>query len=81
MNTQGLGVFVRQRRGELGLTQNELGAKTGLTQAYISQIERGVRRWPQPYVRAIADVLGVSEIQLAQEAGLISRQPEGKDGE
>jgi transcriptional regulator with XRE-family HTH domain len=41
---QALGVVVRRRREELGLTQEQLGFKTGLQRVYISLIERGINQ-------------------------------------
>lgn len=38
-----LGCLVRQRRTELGLSQEELGLRANLDRTYISGIERGVR--------------------------------------
>lgn len=37
-----LGNRIRSRREELGLTQPELAQKSGLTQGYISSVERDV---------------------------------------
>ena len=36
-----LGQKIRNRRGELGLTQNELSEKSGVSQPYISLLEKG----------------------------------------
>lgn len=38
-----LGYLVRQRRTELGLSQEELGLRANLDRTYVSGIERGVR--------------------------------------
>ena len=43
-----LGSFVKQRRGELGLTVQQLADKTGMTTGAIYMIERGERRRLQP---------------------------------
>ena len=37
------GDLIRKHREKMGYTQNELAIKVGCTQAYISQIERGIR--------------------------------------
>ena len=37
-----IGAAVRQRRKMLGLTQGEVAARTGLTAAFLSQMERGL---------------------------------------
>jgi predicted transcriptional regulator len=38
-----LGYLVRQRRTELGISQEELGLRANLDRTYISGVERGVR--------------------------------------
>ena len=43
-----LGSFVKQRRGELGLTVQQLADKAGMTTGAIYMIERGERRRLQP---------------------------------
>ena len=40
------GEKVRLYRGKLGITQEELGFKSGLDRTYISGIERGTRNPP-----------------------------------
>lgn len=37
-----LGQKVKKRRRQLGMTQVELRAKTGLSQGYISMLEKGI---------------------------------------
>jgi len=51
-----LGERVRKRRSELGLTQEQLSAATGLKQFHISRIESG----------AIKDVKGETLVRLAR---------------
>ncbi|MFH0982782.1 MAG: helix-turn-helix transcriptional regulator [Planctomycetota bacterium] len=53
-----IGQRVRQRREALRLTQIELGARTGMSQPYISEIERGI----------IGDKLTLRTIQRLAEA-------------
>lgn len=38
----GVGTVVRRERERYGLTQTELAQKTGVSQAFISQVERGI---------------------------------------
>lgn len=59
--TKNLGTKIRQRREQLGLSQQELARRLGMTQARISEIESGAR----PHVnlnnlRNLARTLGVS---------------------
>ena len=56
------GVMLREYRGALGLTQEELASKAGLTAKAVSALERGERKRPYPHtVRALAEALGLSE--------------------
>jgi predicted ATPase/transcriptional regulator with XRE-family HTH domain len=49
---------LRRYRRRAGLSQEELAERAGLTASAVSQLERGVRRQPQPHtVRALADTL------------------------
>ncbi len=52
---QVIGELVKQRRQALRLTQVQLGERTGLTQDYISKLERGTIDMPQ---RGTLQVLG-----------------------
>src|SRR5687768_16953870 len=67
-----LAAFVRRRRGDLGLTQKELAERMGVIPARVSQIETGDPKWPQTLVPALADALGVSQVELALAAGVIT---------
>ncbi len=37
------GKFIKQKRNELGLSQEELATRSGLHRTYISDVERGIR--------------------------------------
>jgi transcriptional regulator with XRE-family HTH domain len=62
--------MIREKRLELGLTQQELADKAGVTKNYITMVERGSRTEVNVFVRAIlADTLGipVTELLTAEE--------------
>ena len=71
--TNGLGELIREARLRKGWTQEELASRLGVKDSYISQWETGGRKWPRDHVRAIARVLGLSQVELAVAAGLIDR--------
>lgn len=55
-----IGKYIRQRRQELGLTQEELAKRTGYTsKAAINKIEKGVNDIPQSKITLFADALEV----------------------
>ena len=53
------GIFLRQRREELGLTLRELASKIQVTAAYLSDIEKGNRRAPINYIGELGIALGI----------------------
>ena len=71
-----LGAFIRTQRQLADLSLREMATMTDVSNAYLSQIERGLR---QPSVRvlsAIAQALHVSTDELLAEAGLRGTTPE-----
>jgi len=51
---------VKKMREEQGVTQAQLAKKAGVTEAYVSMIEGGVRKNPSlPILKRLAHALGV----------------------
>lgn len=63
-----LGSALREAREGEGLTQQELGARTGVHRNYIGGIERGERRPTVAKVAELADALGMPMDQLFKRA-------------
>lgn len=59
-----VGQNVRKIRLERGLTQEQLSEKSGLTQQYISDLERGLRNPTIITVYELAKALGVGHAEL-----------------
>ncbi|MBT9371119.1 helix-turn-helix transcriptional regulator [Rhizobium sp. CSW-27] len=55
--------FARLRR-EKGLTQEDVEARSGFSQQYLSGLERGKRNPPIVTLYEIAQALGVSHVEL-----------------
>ena len=56
------GAHLRRYREAVGLTQEELARRAGLSANAVGQLERGIRRRPYPHtVRSLADALGLSD--------------------
>src|SRR5437868_5284613 len=75
-----LGERLRRHRIESGLTQEELAERAGLSVRGLSDLERGVLRFPYPdTIERLADVLNIGEQQRAalQQA---RRQPKSPSG-
>lgn len=64
-----VGRNVRRLRLAKGLTQEELSARTGLTQHYISVLENGRRNPTIVTIYELAQALGVSHVDLVQPDG------------
>lgn len=65
--------FLKQWRQHRGLTQDRLAERIGTSKGYISDLERGVRRYNQDLLEALADALTCSP------ADLLMRDPSQKD--
>lgn len=67
---------VRQRREELGMTQEQLGIKIGKGSGYVSRLEAGHFRNPAlPTLQALANTLGWELDDLLERMGLRGRLP------
>lgn len=54
------GHLVRQKRTQLGISQEELGLRANLDRTYISGVERGVRNPSLTALVSLANGLGIS---------------------
>ncbi len=62
-----LGAWIRQRRERLGLTQEDLALRAGLTAAGLASIERGRRQRPYPHtMRALATALELPDEERSE---------------
>lgn len=59
-----LGVAIRSVRRQLGITQQELAEKSGISQTSLSQIENAVKRPSNKTIQSICNVLEVPEAVL-----------------
>lgn len=56
---------LRRRRGALGISQEELGARSGITMRYVSLLETSRR---QPTLETLHAIAGALEISFAEFA-------------
>lgn len=61
-----LGFLVRQRRENLGISQEELAMRSELDRTYISGIERGVRNPSLTALVSLADGMNISVSSLLE---------------
>lgn len=70
-----LGKIVKQRRGEIPLSLQELSRASGVSPSYLGRVERGQRFPSARVLRKIAKPLGFSESELLASAGYLSFPP------
>lgn len=79
-----LGRIIRAQRELAELPMRNLAAAVGISNPYLSQIERGLRAPSEAVLNAIAESLETSVDSLYEEAGFVAPTPasdgEGKPG-
>jgi transcriptional regulator with XRE-family HTH domain len=73
-----LGTLIRAQRMTAGLSLRELADRTKVSNAYLSQIERGLHEPSITVLAAIAAALDVSLETLLARAGLLAPEGEGE---
>ena len=66
-----LGAYIRQQREHAQVSLRELARKAGVSNPYLSQVERGLRRPSAEILQQIARALQVSAETLYVRAGLL----------
>ncbi len=67
-----LGGFIRTQRQLAKLSLREMAAMTSVSNAYLSQVERGLHQPSLKVLHSIADALQVSTEQMLRQAGWAS---------
>ena len=75
-----LGHVIRTQRQLAKLSLRDLAALTDLSNAYLSQVERGMHEPSVRVLRSIAEALSLTADTLLREAGLLDPEPDGDDG-
>ena len=68
---EALGRFIHAQRKLAKLSLRELAALSDLSNAYLSQVERGLHQPSMRVITQVARALGVSAETLLQQAGLL----------
>src|ERR1700722_18467639 len=71
-----LGSIIRRQRELAALPMRQFAAAVGISNPYLSQIERGLRAPSEAVLSAIAESLKVSADELYSEAGFVDSTPE-----
>jgi len=77
--TQVLGAFIRAQRTLADLSLREMATLTHVSNAYLSQIERGLQQPSVRVLRALAQALNVPADELLAEAGLLPTDRAGDE--
>ena len=67
--TNALGDFIRAQRQLANLSLREMAAMTSVSNAYLSQVERGLHQPSLKVLHSIADALQLSTEQVLRQAG------------
>jgi transcriptional regulator with XRE-family HTH domain len=79
-NTQArLGAFIRNRRKLARLTLRQLAETTSVSNAYLSQLERGLHLPSVRVLKLLSEALNVSAETLLAQAGLLDLAPSGDE--
>lgn len=73
-----LGEFIREQRRSGQLSLRKLSELAGISNPYLSQVERGLRRPSADILQRIAKALEISSETLYVRAGMLD-QPDGDD--
>jgi len=71
---EALGTFIRAQRKLASLSLREMAEVTKVSNAYLSQLERGLHQPSVPVLRSIAQALGVTTETLLAQSGLLDPQ-------
>jgi transcriptional regulator with XRE-family HTH domain len=69
-----LGEFIRNQREGARLSLRGLSSRTGISNPYLSQIERGLRKPSAEILQQIARGLAISAETLYERAGILDRR-------
>jgi transcriptional regulator with XRE-family HTH domain len=76
MRLDELGTFIREQRRSARLSLRKLSDLAGISNPYLSQIERGLRKPSAEILQAIAKALRISAETLYVQAGILDENPE-----
>ena len=74
-----LGAFIREQRKTAQLSLRTLAERAGISNPYLSQIERGLRRPSADILQRVADALRISAESLYVQAGILEERRGGLD--
>jgi transcriptional regulator with XRE-family HTH domain len=79
MKVRDVGKFIREQRRSGGLSLRKLASMAGVSNPYLSQIERGLRRPSAEILNGIAKALRISAETLYVQAGILDERKRAED--
>ena len=77
VNVGAIGAYIREQREQAKISLRQLAQSAGISNPYLSQIERGLRRPSADILQQIAKGLRISAEALYVQAGLLEDRPPG----
>jgi transcriptional regulator with XRE-family HTH domain len=74
-----IGDFIRAQRRLADMSLRQLAEVANVSNAYLSQVERGLYRPSAQVLKSVADALDLSAEALFQRAGLLDEEPGGAE--
>jgi transcriptional regulator with XRE-family HTH domain len=75
MNVSAIGAYIREQREQAKISLRQLAQSAGISNPYLSQIERGLRRPSADILQQIAKGLRISAEALYVQAGILEDRP------
>lgn len=79
LNVRELGDFIREQRRSAQISLRQLAKQAGVSNPYLSQIERGLRKPSAEILQQIAKALRISAEVLYVQAGILEERKGGED--
>jgi transcriptional regulator with XRE-family HTH domain len=77
LNVGSLGDYIREQRRNAQYSLRQLAEAAGVSNPYLSQIERGLRKPSAEILQQIAKALRISAETLYVQAGILEERPAG----
>lgn len=77
LTVETLGGYLREQRDAAGMSLRQLAEQAGVSNPYLSQIERGLRKPSAEVLQQLATALRISAEQIYVQAGIL--QPDHQD--
>jgi transcriptional regulator with XRE-family HTH domain len=77
VNVPAIGAYIREQREQAKISLRQLAQATGVSNPYLSQIERGLRKPSADILQQLAKGLRISAEALYVQAGFLEDKPEG----